>query len=169
MLPKIFEQSLKNEAQIRKLAEKLKDCHDAFFLGRGLSYPIAMEGALKLKEISYIHAEAYPGGELKHGPISLIEKGVPVIALAPKDEALPKMLGNIKEVKARGAFVIALSDSRDAKADADETIEIPTVSDARLYPFALIMPLQLLAYYVSVLKGINPDRPRNLAKSVTVE
>jgi glucosamine--fructose-6-phosphate aminotransferase (isomerizing) len=169
LIPKLFEQSMRSEPQIKLIAERIKDKKDVFFIGRGLSYPIAMEGALKLKEISYIHAEAYPGGELKHGPISLIEKGVPVIALAPKDEAHAKMQGNVKEVKARGAHVISLTDSRDIKAEADETIEIPAVSDERLYPFSLILPLQLIAYHTSVLRGINPDRPRNLAKSVTVE
>jgi glucosamine--fructose-6-phosphate aminotransferase (isomerizing) len=154
---------------MREIAEKIKDKPDIFFIGRGLSYPIAMEGALKLKEISYLHAEAYPAGELKHGPISLIAEGVPVIALVPRDESIAKMHGNMKEVKSRGAFVIALSDDRGMKSEADEFVEIPAVSDPRFYPFALILSLQLLAYHVSVLRGINPDRPRNLAKSVTVE
>jgi len=169
IIPKLFEKALEQENKIKALSEKIKDKGDIFFLGRGLSYPIAMEGALKLKEISYLHAEAYPGGELKHGPISLITEGIPVIALAPNDECVEKMNGNIREVKSRGAFVIALSDNASVRSEANETIDIPGVSDARFYPFSMIVPLQLLAYHVSVLRGINPDRPRNLAKSVTVE
>ncbi|MBU0586497.1 glutamine--fructose-6-phosphate transaminase (isomerizing) [Candidatus Micrarchaeota archaeon] len=167
-IPEIISNSLSQEQKIKELAQKIKDSKSIFFLGRGLSYPIAMEGALKLKEISYIHAEAYPAGELKHGPLSLIEEGVPVIALAPSDETKAKMLGNIKEVKARGGFVIALTDNPKLEKEVDAVIEIEKTR-AELYPFAMLPALQLLAYYVSIFRGIDPDRPRNLAKSVTVE
>ena len=168
-VPAIIEEALKNENRIKEVAAKIRNMPNLFFIGRGLNYPVAMEGALKLKEISYLHAEAYAGGELKHGPLSLIEEGVPVIAVAPKDETLVKMFGNIKETRARGAFVIALTDDVAVAAEAQESIGLPKVSDPLLYPFAETIILQLLAYHVSVLRGIDPDRPRNLAKSVTVE
>jgi len=168
-IPGLVEMALESESRIREIAAKIKDKQNIFFIGRGLNYPVAMEGALKLKEISYLHAEAYAGGELKHGPLSLIEKGVPVIAIAPKDESLPKMFGNIKEVKARGAYVIALTDDENVKNEADAVIMLQTPENEFLYPFPEIICLQLLAYHVSVLRGIDPDRPRNLAKSVTVE
>ena len=167
-IPKIISESLKQEEEIKRIAETIKAKPDVFFIGRGLSVPIAMEGALKLKEISYIHAEAYPGGELKHGPLSLITEGVPVIALAPSDEAVYKMLGNIKEVRARGGFVISLNNSQEIENESNLSIKLSSI-DPLLHPFAMVVPLQLLAYYVSVGRGINPDRPRNLAKSVTVE
>ncbi len=167
-IPKIIEESLKHEDAIRKIAESIKGKTDVFFIGRGLSVPIAMEGALKLKEISYIHAEAYPGGELKHGPLSLIAEGVPVVALAPSDESVYKMLGNIKEVRARGGLVLSLNNSPEIESESNLSIKLPS-TDPLLHPFAMVVPLQLLAYYVSVGRGINPDRPRNLAKSVTVE
>lgn len=167
-IPKIIADSLHKEEEIKKIAEMIKGKQDVFFIGRGLSVPIAMEGALKLKEISYIHAEAYPGGELKHGPLSLITEGVPVIALAPSDEAVYKMLGNIKEVRARGGFVISLNNSQEIEKESNVSIKLPSI-DPLLHPFAMVVPLQLLAYYVSVARGINPDRPRNLAKSVTCE
>lgn len=168
VIPRILEKTLESEEELKKLAERIKDCKDVFFLGRGISYPIAMEGALKLKEISYLHAEAYPGGELKHGPLSLIEKGVPVVALVPSDETLQKMIGTLKEVKSRGALLISLTDNPSVKNESDISVTIPSIK-SELYPFSLIIPMQLLAYYVSVVRGINPDRPRNLAKSVTVE
>ena len=170
-IPEIVGGMLQQEEQMKTIAETIRNKGSVFFIGRGLSYPIAMEGALKLKEISYIHAEAYPGGELKHGPLSLIENGVPVIVLAPNDETIHKMLGTVKEVKARGAYVIAVTNSEEIARNADITIKLPDAAsiDPLVYPFALITPLQFLAYYTSVLKGINPDRPRNLAKSVTVE
>jgi glucosamine--fructose-6-phosphate aminotransferase (isomerizing) len=165
----LVEAALNSEKHIKEIAASIHDKPNIFFIGRGLNYPVAMEGALKLKEISYLHAEAYAGGELKHGPLSLIEKGVPVIAVAPADESLPKMFGNIKEVKARGAFVIALTDDKAVKDESDESIDLPEVDDPTLYPLPEIIILQLLAYHVSVLRGIDPDKPRNLAKSVTVE
>jgi len=168
-IPFLIEGAMVLENRIKEVAAKLKNKSDIFFIGRGLNYPVAMEGALKLKEISYLHAEAYAGGELKHGPLSLIDKGVPVVAFAPGDSALPKIFGNIKEVRARGAYVIAVTDDESVKKEADDAIELPKVDDPLLYPFPEIIILQLLAYHVSVLRGIDPDKPRNLAKSVTVE
>ncbi len=159
---------LDRENEVKGIATRLRDAHDVFFIGRGLSVPIAYEGSLKFKEISYIHSEAYPGGELKHGTLSLIEEGIPLIAVAPDDETAPKLLGNIKETKATGATVISLTDNSEIKKESDYVIGLPKI-DKDLYPFAEIVPLQLLAYHVSVLRGNNPDRPRNLAKSVTVE
>ena len=152
------------------IAERIYKKSNVFFLGRGLSYPIAMEGALKLKEISYIHAEAYPGGELKHGPLSLIEEGVPVFVLAPHDNTTRKIHGNLKEVKSRGGIVISLTDVDYISNDSDHVIKIASdKSNPELSIFSMLLPLQYLAYKVSVLKGYDPDKPRNLAKSVTVE
>ncbi|HSB47015.1 MAG TPA: glutamine--fructose-6-phosphate transaminase (isomerizing) [Candidatus Bilamarchaeum sp.] len=157
------------EPEIRAIAEKLSSKENVFFIARGKNVPIAHEASLKFKEITYIHSEAYPGGELKHGTLSLITDGVPVIALAPKDETRAKMFGNIKEAKARGGMILSVTDDDEVKRESDFCIELPPGTDPLLYPFALIIPMQLLAYHVSVLRGINPDRPRNLAKSVTVE
>lgn len=168
-LSRIFEEALRGEGEVRQIASILKDKQNMFFIGRGLSVPVAFEGSLKLKEISYIHSEAYHGGEIKHGTLSLIEQGVPVIALAPKDETLPKLFGNIKEARSRGALIVSLTNDQAVKAESDHVILLPDGIDKDMYPFAMIIPLQLLAYHVSVLRGINPDRPRNLAKSVTVE
>ncbi len=159
---------IEKENEIKEIASRLRDSRDVFFIGRGLSVPIAYEGSLKFKEISYIHSEAYPGGELKHGTLSLIEGGVPLIAIAPDDETAPKLLGNIKETKARGATVISITNNPEIIRESDYVIELPK-TDSDLYPFAEIVPLQLLAYHVSVLRGNDPDKPRNLAKSVTVE
>lgn len=167
-LQKLIKAMLEKEDQMKEIAEKLKDKEDVFFIARGNNVPIAYEGSLKFKEITYIHSEAYPGGELKHGTLSLITDGVPVIALAPKDATLKKMVGNIIEAKSRGGFIISLTDDGYVKGHSDLAIELPE-QDPKLYPFSLIIPLQMLAYHVSVLRGINPDRPRNLAKSVTVE
>ncbi len=160
---------LELEGQVREVAAKLASAEDVFFIARGKSVPIAYEASLKFKEITYIHSEAYPGGELKHGTLSLITQGTPVIALAPKDETLAKLFGNIKEAKARGGMIISVTNDAEVAGESALSIPLPEVSDPILYPFALIVPLQLLAYHVSVLRGINPDRPRNLAKSVTVE
>ena len=168
-LPGIIERMLEAENMIKEVAQKIAGEDHAFFIARGRNVPIAFEGSLKFKEITYIHSEAYPGGELKHGTLSLITKGVPVIALAPKDEALQKLFGNIKEAKARGALVLSITDDEQVRLESDLSIALPEGMDPDLYPFALIIPLQLLAYHTSVLRGINPDRPRNLAKSVTVE
>ncbi|HID73007.1 TPA: SIS domain-containing protein, partial [Candidatus Micrarchaeota archaeon] len=167
-LSQLFADMLEKEGEVKEIAAALKDKPNMFFIGRGLSVPVAYEGSLKLKEISYIHSEAYPGGELKHGTLSLIEDGVPVVALAPKDETLPKLFGNLKEAKTRGALIVSLTNDEKVKNESDFSIALPEL-DKDIYPFAMMIPLQLLAYHVSVLKGINPDRPRNLAKSVTVE
>jgi len=168
-LSSLIGKTLLEENAIKTIASKLSGSEHAFFIARGVSVPIAYEGSLKFKEITYIHSEAYPGGELKHGTLSLISQGTPVIALAPDDESITKLIGNIKESKARGAFVISLSANPDVISESDMSIRLPDDLDPALAPFALIVILQLLAYHVSVLRGINPDRPRNLAKSVTVE
>ncbi|MDM7927022.1 MAG: glutamine--fructose-6-phosphate transaminase (isomerizing) [bacterium] len=156
--------------RILALARKMTKKRNALYLGRGFNYPVALEGALKMKEISYIHAEGYPAAEMKHGPIALIDEDMPVIFLAVKDPVYEKVLSNIQEVKARGGWVIAVVNSgdRDAARNADEVIEIPETSQP-LSPMLTVIPLQLLAYHTAVLKGCDVDQPRNLAKSVTVE
>jgi len=146
----------------------MRSNNDFFFIGRGLGLPIAYEGALKLKEIAYVHAEAYAGGELKHGPLSLIVDGLPVIAIAPSNEASEKMLSNVKECKARGGKVIALSDDARILREADVKIKMQKMPP-ELVPLLYIIPLQLFAYYSCLQRGNDPDKPRNLAKSVTVE
>ncbi|MFH1222508.1 MAG: SIS domain-containing protein, partial [Candidatus Micrarchaeota archaeon] len=168
-IPKIIDRALTTENDIRKIAAVLKSKQDVFFLGRGINVPIAYEGSLKFKEISYIHSEAYPGGELKHGTLSLIQPGVPVVVLAPEDETALKMLGNLKETKSRGALIVSLTNNEEIASESDYVIQLPKINNPLLYPFALIVPLQLLAYHISVLRGNDPDKPRNLAKSVTVE
>ncbi|MBI3752715.1 MAG: glutamine--fructose-6-phosphate transaminase (isomerizing) [Deltaproteobacteria bacterium] len=169
-LPKKIETILSHEPEIEAIAKKYFHFRDFLYLGRGINYPVALEGALKLKEISYIHAEGYPAGEMKHGPIALIDEDMPVVILAPKDATYPKMLGNMEEVKARGGKIIAIVSEGDSEAakKADEAIIIPTASH-HLSPILLTVPLQLLAYHIAVLKGTDVDQPRNLAKSVTVE
>ena len=159
---------LELENDIKTVAAKLAGKEHVFFIARGKNVPIAYEASLKFKEITYIHSEAYPGGELKHGTLSLITEGTPVIALAPRDETLQKLFGNIREAKARGGMIVSLTNDPEVRKESALSIPLPDI-DPILYPFALIVPLQLLAYHVSVLRGINPDRPRNLAKSVTVE
>jgi glucosamine--fructose-6-phosphate aminotransferase (isomerizing) len=140
------------------------------FLGRGIHYPIALEGALKLKEVSYLHAEGYPAGEMKHGPIALIDERMPVVALTPRDGSYDRMLGNIEEVKARLGKVVVVCHQGDAEISrrADDVLYIPNASDL-LNPLVSIVPLQLLAYHMATLRGCDVDQPRNLAKSVTVE
>jgi glucosamine--fructose-6-phosphate aminotransferase (isomerizing) len=157
-----------------ELARKLFRATDFLFLGRGVHFPIALEGALKLKEISYIHAEGYPAGEMKHGPIALIDEQMPVVAIAPVDEVFEKMIGNMQEVKARGGSVIALTTRGDQKlaaileAGKDFILELPRAPEL-LTPIVMTIPLQLLAYGIAVRRGCDVDQPRNLAKSVTVE
>ncbi|MDD5172279.1 MAG: glutamine--fructose-6-phosphate transaminase (isomerizing) [Candidatus ainarchaeum sp.] len=168
-LSHLVETMLGQENEIKRLAQVLAPKENAFFLGRGKNFPIALEASHKFKEITYIHSEAYPGGELKHGALSLVCDGFPVIVLAPKDEASQKLFGNIKEVKARGGVIFSVTDDPEVKRESAFHIDIPEGTDPALYPLALIIPLHLLAYHVSVLRGINPDRPRNLAKTVTVE
>jgi glucosamine--fructose-6-phosphate aminotransferase (isomerizing) len=169
--PRLVNAALSAEAQIERLAHDLTSARDVLYLGRGLFHPLAMEGALKLKEISYIHAEGYAAGELKHGPIALIEEGTPVVVVAPHDQLFEKTLSSIHEVVARGAEVILITDSRGA-AEAGETasqvISIPDCPEV-IRPIVAAIPIQLLAYHVAALKGTDVDQPRNLAKSVTVE
>ena len=170
-IPEKVSAVLAADEAIRKAAEIVAPARDVLYLGRGTSYPIAMEGALKLKEISYIHAEGYPAGEMKHGPIALIAPDVPVIVLAPSDEWFEKTASNLQETRARGGRVILIADAKGiAKAGslAAATIEIPE-SDPFVTPILYSIPVQLLAYYVAILKGTDVDKPRNLAKSVTVE
>ncbi|HZT10961.1 MAG TPA: glutamine--fructose-6-phosphate transaminase (isomerizing), partial [Actinomycetota bacterium] len=169
-LPAKVARAIASEDRVRAVAERLADARDVLFIGRHTGYPAALEGALKLKELSYIHAEAYPAGELKHGPIALIEDGVPVVAIATRCHVYPKMLSNIQEVKARGASVIAIVTEGDSEAArlADHVLEVPETPEL-LSPVVVTVPLQLLAYHVAVLRGCDVDQPRNLAKSVTVE
>jgi glucosamine--fructose-6-phosphate aminotransferase (isomerizing) len=162
---------LAHDDAIRKLAAGVAEARDVLYLGRGASYPVAMEGALKLKEISYIHAEGYAAGEMKHGPIALIDEDVPVIVVAPSDELFEKTASNMQEVAARGGRVILLSDRQGIERAgklAWASVELPTV-DPFVAPILHIVPVQLLAYHVAVIKGTDVDQPRNLAKSVTVE
>ncbi len=169
-LPQQVEKILEGEEEIKKLARKYADCKDFLYLGRGIHYPIALEGALKLKEISYIHAEGYPSGEMKHGPIALIDEEMPVVALLPRDKVFEKALANIEEVKARNGIVIALvtGDEPEVREKADHIIEVPK-SNHYLTPTLMAVPMQLLAYHIAAIRGTDVDQPRNLAKSVTVE
>jgi glucosamine--fructose-6-phosphate aminotransferase (isomerizing) len=169
-LPAKLDEVLALAADIEDLAEDFADKHHALFLGRGDQYPIAMEGALKLKEISYIHAEAYAAGELKHGPLALIDAEMPVIVVAPKNDLIEKLKSNVEEVRARGGlmYVFADSDANFASDDTMKVINVPVCDDI-IAPIVYTLPLQLLSYYVAIIKGTDVDQPRNLAKSVTVE
>jgi len=169
-IDELVEQVLTEEDRIKKLAEKYQGVQDIFFLGRGLDYAVAMEGALKLKEISYVHAEAYAAGELKHGPLALIDEGVPVLALITQDNLVEKTMSNIKEVKARGAVVVAIckENFQEACQECDEQILLPNVNPI-LAPMVSVVPLQIFSYYMAIFRGADVDKPRNLAKSVTVE
>jgi glucosamine--fructose-6-phosphate aminotransferase (isomerizing) len=174
-LPVGIEQTLRIDEQIKKLSQQVHQHRDFLYLGRGINYPIALEGALKLKEISYIHAEGYPAGEMKHGPIALIDEDLPVVAVAADDGVFEKALGNIQEAKARGARMIVVTST--SKVPAFEGLLDPkrdvilAVPDAHplLMPVLMVVPLQLLAYHVAICRGADVDQPRNLAKSVTVE
>jgi len=170
LLPEALKQSLKEENKIQVMAKEFLDAKGSMFLGRGSSYPIALEGALKLKELSYLHAEGYPAGEMKHGPLALIEEGLPVIVIAPKDKYFEKTLSNMQEVIARGGKILFITDNK--KESINENIRfgirVPRL-DSFLSPLLLTIPLQLLAYHVAMLKNCDIDKPRNLAKSVTVE
>jgi glucosamine--fructose-6-phosphate aminotransferase (isomerizing) len=161
---------LKQEDKTKKIAEILKDKDNALFLGRGILFPVALEGALKLKEISYIHAEGYPAAEMKHGPIAIVEKGFPVIVVATNESMIDKVISNVQEVKARGAFTIGIvrEGNNEMKNIFDEIIEIPNVPDEWM-PILSVIPLQLIAYHTALIRGADVDKPRNLAKSVTVE
>lgn len=170
MLPETIASALGLDAEIRQVAEAFADKHNALFLGRGVQWPVAMEGALKLKEISYIHAESYPAGELKHGPLALVDDDMPVVAVAPNDELLEKLKSNLEEVQARGGqlFVFADKNSGFKNEPGLTVVQVPH-SDEVIAPILYTIPLQLLSYHVAVFKGTDVDQPRNLAKSVTVE
>jgi glucosamine--fructose-6-phosphate aminotransferase (isomerizing) len=174
LLPQVLEQALKASAPMERIAERFYNRTDFLYLGRGINYPIALEGALKLKEISYIHAEGYPAGEMKHGPIALIDERMPIVAIAPDDHVFEKMIGNVQEAKARGGSVIAITSEGDPRmagvldAQTDVVIPMPRTTSL-LMPIVMTIPLQLLAYHIAVRRGCDVDQPRNLAKSVTVE
>ena len=169
-IPDKIQTILAHNEEIKKIASIYKDSRNFLYLGRGYFFPVALEGALKLKEISYIHAEGYPAAEMKHGPIALIDENMPVVVIAPNDKTYDKIVSNIQEVKARKGIVIALVSEGDTVITkmADHVMEIPQADDA-LIPLLSVVPLQLLSYHIAVLRGCNVDQPRNLAKSVTVE
>jgi glucosamine--fructose-6-phosphate aminotransferase (isomerizing) len=170
LIPQKIQKALESDAMIKEIAEKFKDSRNCLFLGRGSGFPVALEGALKLKEISYIHAEGYPAAEMKHGPIALIDEEMPVVVIATKNSSYEKVISNIQEVKARKGIVLAIVTEGDetVRDMADYVIEIPDASEAFL-PLLATIPLQLLSYHIAVLRDCNVDQPRNLAKSVTVE
>jgi len=169
-IPTLVERTLECNAHVEEIAARFKDSNNCLFLGRGSSFPVALEGALKLKEISYVHAEGYPAAEMKHGPIALIDADMPVVFIATKNASYEKVVSNIQEVKARGGRVIAIVTEGDTqvKEMAEYVIEIPQTDDA-FVPLLATIPLQFLAYHIAVMRGCNVDQPRNLAKSVTVE
>ncbi len=169
-LPELCQQTLDLDAEIQAISEAFADKHHSLFLGRGVQYPVAKEGALKLKEISYIHAEAYPAGELKHGPLALVDSDMPVVAVAPNDELLEKLKSNLEEVQARGGKLFVVADAKSGFQNDDNVtvLSLPHVP-LSIAPIIYTLPLQLLSYHVAVLKGTDVDQPRNLAKSVTVE
>jgi glucosamine--fructose-6-phosphate aminotransferase (isomerizing) len=169
-LPGAMEAVLSVEPQVKAWASRFQEKHHALFLGRGVHFPIAMEGALKLKEVSYIHAEAYAAGELKHGPLALVDADMPVVTVAPNDQLLEKLKSNMQEVRARGGELYVFAD-RDARVAGSEGVHVIRLVDhaGPLSPILHVIPLQLLAYHVAVLRGTDVDKPRNLAKSVTVE
>ena len=169
-LPELSKKILRQNNQIKKIARKYKNFPNFIYLGRKYNYPIALEGALKLKEISYIHAEGLSAGEMKHGHIALIDKKFPVVAIALKDSVYEKMVSNIEEIKARGGPILAVTTqgNKRMKQLADDVIYVPKTLEM-LSPILAVIPLQLLAYHIGVLKGKDVDKPRNLAKSVTVE
>jgi glutamine---fructose-6-phosphate transaminase (isomerizing) len=169
-LPTRLGEALAMDSVVEKVSELFAEKHHSLFLGRGAQYPVAMEGALKLKEISYIHAEAYPAGELKHGPLALVDSDMPVVTVAPNNELLEKLKSNLQEVRARGGELLVFADEQAGMSNGEGThvVNMPHIHDA-LAPILYTIPLQLLSYYVAVLKGTDVDQPRNLAKSVTVE
>jgi glucosamine--fructose-6-phosphate aminotransferase (isomerizing) len=169
-IPEQIEALLESDSLIRDIAEEFVDVRNFLYLGRGYNFPVALEGALKLKEISYIHAEGYPAAEMKHGPIALIDEHMPVVVLATNPSAYDKIVSNIQEVKARKGRIIAIvaEDDKQIRQMADYTIVIPKTEES-LTPLLSVVPLQLLAYHIAVMRGCNVDQPRNLAKSVTVE
>ena len=170
LIPQKVEEVLKSDDLIKEIAAEFKDATNFLYLGRGYNFPVALEGALKLKEISYIHAEGYPAAEMKHGPIALIDEKMPIVVLATRKGNYEKVVSNIQEVKARGGRLIAIVTEGDktVKEIADYCIEIPSCFE-ELMPLLSIIPLQLLSYHIAVMRNCNVDQPRNLAKSVTVE
>jgi glucosamine--fructose-6-phosphate aminotransferase (isomerizing) len=169
-LPDLAGKVLDRDQDYQRLADRFHRAQNFLFLGRGINYPIALEGALKLKEISYIHAEGYPAGEMKHGPIALIDESMPVLAIVTRDALHDKMISQVQQAKARGGVVIALATEGDEmiREEADYVIEVPQ-APSLLAPIINVMPLQLLSYHIAVRRGADVDQPRNLAKSVTVE
>jgi glucosamine--fructose-6-phosphate aminotransferase (isomerizing) len=169
-IPAKVEKALKLNDQIKEIASIFKDARNFIYLGRGYNFPVALEGALKLKEISYIHAEGYPAAEMKHGPIALIDKEMPVVFIATRDNSYEKVVSNIQEVRARKGRVIAVVTEGDDLIHkmAEFVIEVPLTNEV-LMPLISVIPLQLLSYHIAVMRGCNVDQPRNLAKSVTVE
>jgi glucosamine--fructose-6-phosphate aminotransferase (isomerizing) len=169
-LPGKVEKALLLNDQIEEISKTFKDATNFIYLGRGYNFPVALEGALKLKEISYIHAEGYPAAEMKHGPIALVDEEMPVVFIATKDSSYEKIVSNIQEVKARKGKVIAIVTEGDNQIPqmSDFTIEVPSTLEC-LMPLISVIPLQLLSYHIAVMRGCNVDQPRNLAKSVTVE
>jgi glucosamine--fructose-6-phosphate aminotransferase (isomerizing) len=169
-IPEKVATALKLDDQVQQVAAKYKDARDFLYLGRGYNFPVALEGALKLKEISYIHAEGYPAAEMKHGPIALVDENLPVVIVATKDSYYEKIVSNIQEIKARKGKVIAVVTEGDhiIPPMADDVIFVPS-ADELVAPIVSVIPLQLLAYHIGVMKGFDVDKPRNLAKSVTVE
>jgi len=169
-IPKQVADLLADNKIYETTAKKLWGARDFLYLGRGINYPIALEGALKLKELSYIHAEGYPAGEMKHGPIALIDDGLPVVAVAVKDKVYDKVVSAIEQVKARDGYVLAIATAGDTvlAEKADQIIYVPQ-TDPLLYPILTTLPMQLLSYHIAVKRGCDVDQPRNLAKSVTVE
>jgi glucosamine--fructose-6-phosphate aminotransferase (isomerizing) len=169
--PELIEQALELEPQLAEMAQRYAHTRNAMYIGRGINFPVALEGALKLKEVSYIHAEGYAAGELKHGPIALLDPDVPVVAVATRSRTLVKMVGNIQEVSSRDAPVIALVSQGENPFDAGfvrDLVEVP-LTEELISPLVNVVPLQLFAYHVAVERGCDVDQPRNLAKSVTVE
>ena len=170
-LSKLTEKTLLTDDQIQRSSKEFAEAKGSMFLGRGYSFPIALEGALKLKELAYVHAEGYPAGEMKHGPLALIEEGMPVVVLAPRDEHYKKTVSNMQEVISRGAKVLLITNKSKDEIQSEniwETVHVEKASDD-LLPFLITIPLQKLAYYAALYKGYDIDKPRNLAKSVTVE
>jgi glucosamine--fructose-6-phosphate aminotransferase (isomerizing) len=169
-IPQKIQDILEQNEKIEKIAETIKDSSNALYLGRGANYPVALEGALKLKEISYIHAEGYPAAEMKHGPIALIDEKMPVIAIALKDSIYEKIISNLQEVNARNGRIITIATEGDERVEdfSENVIYIPDTINI-FQPLLSVIPLQLLAYHVATKRGLDVDKPRNLAKSVTVE
>ncbi len=169
-IPEKVAWTLKQSDTVKVIAEKYKDARDFLYLGRGYNFPVALEGALKLKEISYIHAEGYPAAEMKHGPIALVDKDLPVVFVATKDTYHEKVVSNMQEIKARKGMVISvITEGDEVSTELSDDVMIVPAADEILAPMLSVIPLQLLSYYIGVAKGCDVDKPRNLAKSVTVE